>query len=85
MYLLAGKNSATKDLYINERNTWAYPVYGIIQIDSIINTPQGTFLNVIDIDSMTKHNRNTVLFVNSIVKVENAALDYDMKNFHVCC
>lgn len=83
MYLLAGRNSPTKDLYVNYGNTWAYPVFGIVEITSVVSTPQGEFLNVKDVDSMTSRNRNTVLLLDSSLKVENVALDYTMKNHFV--
>ncbi len=83
MYLMAGSNSATKDLYIYDGTTWAYPVFGITSINSFIDTPAGTFLNVKDTDSMTNRGRNTVLLVNNSMKVENVALDYLMKNYYV--
>ncbi len=83
MYLMAGSNSATKDLYIYDGTTWAYPVFGITSIESFIDTPAGTFLNVKDTDSMTNRGRNTVLLVNNSMKIENVALDYLMKNYYV--
>lgn len=83
MYLMAGSNSPTKDLYIYDGTAWAYPVFGIISIESFIDTPAGTFLNVKDTDSMTNRSRNTVLLVNNSMKVENVALDYLMKNYYV--
>ena len=82
LYLAAGSNSPTKDLYIYDGNTWAYPVFGIKDINSFIDTPSGTFLNVEDTDSMTNRGRNTVLIVNKSMKVENVALDYLMKNYY---
>lgn len=73
-------NSSEDVLYAFRNGVWNYTM-DIVEIESVIQTPRGLYLNVKDYDrAVSKTNRDSVLFIDNSLSISNAAIDFNITN-----
>lgn len=65
-------------LYVLRGNTWNYAM-DIVSIESMVQTGRGLYLNVKDYDRAKPHiKRDSVLFIDNLLQIGNAAIDFNI-------